>query len=159
MKKLSKIAVMGLSLLVAGAMTGTALAASYGTPAEIAAGLTGQTTEAVIAARAESGSTYGAIAKEAGKLTEFKEQMLAAKKEILAQKVTAGTMTQERADAIIAAMEQNQASCDGTGSAKTGQSLNAGFGNGSAGQGNGAGGTGRGAGSGQGICSGGNSAK
>ena len=40
----------------------------------------------------------------------------------------AGTITKEKADEIIAAIEQNQANCDGTGSARIGKSLGAGFG-------------------------------
>ena len=77
--------------------------------------------------------------------------MLEIKKDALAQRVAAGTMTQERADEIIAAMEANQANCDGTGSAKTGKRMGAGFGSGNGcGQGKGQGG----AGCGQGCCEG-----
>jgi hypothetical protein len=105
----------------------------------------------VTAERSESGKTYGTIAAEAGKLADFKTRMLEAKKAALKEKVTAGTMTQERANAVIAAMEQNQANCDGTGSGRIGQSMGAGFGGGMGnGQGRGQGGTGRG----QGICGG-----
>ena len=36
-------------------------------------------------------------------------------------------MTQEEADEIIAALKENQAVCDGTGTARTGQQFGAGF--------------------------------
>ena len=59
---------------------------------------------------------------------ENKAERLQDKKDILAEKVKAGTMTQARADEILAAIEANQATCDGTGSAKIGQKYGAGFG-------------------------------
>lgn len=59
---------------------------------------------------------------------EDKAERLQDKKDFLAEKVKAGTMTQARADEILAAIEANQATCDGTGSAKIGQKYGAGFG-------------------------------
>lgn len=150
MTKLKKIAAIGAMVLVVSATSLTAFAASkYSSPAEAVAGLTGKTTESVIAERTETGKTYGTIAKEAGKLEEFKSENLQIKKDILAKKVADGTMTQARADEISKAMEENQANCDGTGSAKIGKKMGAGFGgmNGN-GQGRGQGG----AGCGQGNC-------
>jgi len=151
MTKLKKITAIGAMVLVIGATSLTAFAASkYNTPAEAAAGLTGKTVESVINERSETGKTYGTIANDAGKLTEFKNEVLQIKKDALAEKVAAGTMTQERADQIITAIEENQANCDGTGSARIGQKMGAGFGgmNGR-GQGNG---QGRGQGNGSGSC-------
>ena len=152
MTKLKKIAAIGGMVLAVGATSFTAFAAStYHSPAEAVAGLTGQTVESVIAQKTETGDTYGAIANEAGKLEEFKDEMLEIKKDALAEKVAAGTITQEKADEIIAAIEANQATCDGTGSAKIGQKMGAGFGSGNCnGQGNGRSGAGRG----QGNCGG-----
>ncbi|MDF2838473.1 MAG: hypothetical protein K0S60_176 [Evtepia sp.] len=148
MKKFKKFAVIGLAVLVVSAMSVTALAASYKTPAEVVAGLTGKTVDSVIEERNDSGNTYGTIANDAGKLDEFKSQMLEQKKELLKEKVAAGTMSQERADAIIKAMEQNQANCDGTGSGRIGQKMGAGFGGGMGnGQGRGQGSVGCGQGS------------
>ncbi|MFA6941370.1 MAG: hypothetical protein WCQ54_10375, partial [Clostridiaceae bacterium] len=72
--------------------------------------------------------TYGTIAKEAGKLTEFKNEILEIKKDALDAKVKNGTLSQERADEIMAALKENQENCDGTGSAKVGQKMGAGFG-------------------------------
>lgn len=130
MKSLKKFAVLGLALLIVGAMSVTALAAYYKTPGEIVAGLAKKTVDDVIREKTESGKTYGTIANEAGKLPEFKAQMLEAKKAILQEKVADGTITQERADEIIVAIEQNQAICDGTGSGRIGREMGAGFGKG-----------------------------
>ena len=111
-------------------VTGTALATVTGqTPAEIASRLTGKTVEQVTAERA-TGITYGTIAKEAGKLDEFKAATLEQKKAILDQRVADGNLTQEQADAIYNRLVTNQATCDGTGSAAIGKSMGAGFGQG-----------------------------
>lgn len=145
--KFKKIAVILAIVLAVGVFSATAMAATgYKTPAEIVAGLTGRTTDSVTTERTESGKTYGTIANEAGVLDQFKSQMLEQKKAILEEKVAAGTITQERADAIIAAMENNQANCDGTGSgmgmrsgAGTGNGTGMGFGCGRGGNGQGCG--------------------
>ena len=111
-------------------VTGTAFAAVTGkTPAEITAGLTGKTVEQVITERA-TGKTYGSIANEAGKLDEFKTQTLEQKKSFLDQRVADGNLTQEQADAILNSIKTNQTTCDGTGSARIGKSMAAGFGQG-----------------------------
>lgn len=143
--KFKKIAVILSVILLVGAFSVTAMAATgYNTPADIVAGLTGRTTDSVTTERSESGKTYGTIANDAGVLDQFKSQMLEQKKAILEEKVAAGTITQERADAIIAAMENNQANCDGTESgmgmrsgACTGNGTGMGFGGGSGGNGQG----------------------
>lgn len=157
MTKFKRFAAFGVAALIIGATSITAFAAStYSTPAEAVAGLTGKSVESVIDERSETGKTYGTIADEAGKLAEYKAEILAIKKDALANRVAAGTMTQEKADEIIAALEANQVNCDGTGSARIGQGMGAGFGgmNGN-GQGKGQGGAGRGqggAGRGMGGC-------
>jgi len=139
MTKFRKIAMLGTLVLVIGATSVVALATSaYKTPAEIVAGLTGKPLESIIAEKNETGKTYGTIAKEAGNFEEFKTENLKLKKEVLSQKVAAGTITQEKADGIISALENNQATCDGTGSAKIGKGQGAGLGKGS-GQGKGQG--------------------
>ncbi len=154
MTKLRKFATLGTAVLVIGVTSIVALAASaYNTPAESVAALTGKSVESVIAEKAETGKTYGTLAKEAGKLEEFKAQNFEIKKDILSKRVTAGTMTQEKADEIIAALEENQANCDGTGSARIGKGQGAGFGKMSGnGQGKGQGGAGRGQGMRNGSC-------
>lgn len=135
MKNLKKLAVTGAVLAAIAATSVTAFAANgYGSPAEIVAGLTGRSVESVAAERAQSGNTYGAIAQQAGSLEEFKAQMLELKKEALSKRVAAGTMTQERADSILTAMEENQANCDGTCTGGTCEGLGGGFGSQSRGQ-------------------------
>ncbi len=151
MTKFKRMVIIGSTILAIGATSITAFAASpYKTPAEAVAGLTGKTVESVIAEKVETNKTYGTIAKEAGKLDEFKVEVLQIKKDRLAQKVADGSITQEKADEIIAAIEENQANCDGTGSARIGQSMGANFG-GKNGQGNG---QGRRQGRGQGLYNG-----
>lgn len=139
MTKFKTLVTLGAMVLLVGATSVTAFAASnYSTPAEALAGLTGKTVESVIAERSETGKTYGTIANDSGKLEEFKAEMIEVKTDALADKVAAGLLTQERADEIIAALENNQASCDGTGTNRMGQRMGAGFGGmGANGQGNG----------------------
>jgi hypothetical protein len=131
MRKMKKFVMAGAMILTIGAASATAFAASsYNTPAEALAGLTGKSVEDVTAERYETGKTYGTIANDAGKLEDFQSEMLQIKKDILAQRVKDGTMTQERADEILAAIEENQAYCDGTGQAGFGRGSGAGFGQG-----------------------------
>lgn len=115
MRKLRRI----LSLLAAVTMLTTssitAMAAVDQTPAHIVAELTGKSVEDVIDERFSTGKTYGALAAEAGKLDEFKEESLKLKEEILQQNVTDGILSQEEADEILAAIKDRQAICDGTG--------------------------------------------
>ena len=112
------------------------------TPAEIASELTGKLLRT--STRSVLQENLRTIAKDAGKLEEFKAQMLEQKKAILDQRVKDGKLTQEQADEIYNAIKNNQANCDGTGSAAIGRKYGAGFGLGS-GMGNGQG-AGRGAG-------------
>ena len=130
---------------------GAAYAATTQTPAEIAAGLTGKSIQTLQQERS-AGKTYGTIANEAGKLEQFKAQMLEQKKQLLQERVANGTLTQERADAFLARMQDCQSDCDGTeqGQARMGRAAGLGFG---AGQGNGQG-NGPGAGNGNGVCDG-----
>ena len=131
MKSKKLITALGVVVLAISAISFTAFAASaYDTPAQAVAGLTGRTEESVVAQRTETGDSYGAIANEAGKLEEFKKEMLEIRKEDLAERVAAGTMTQEQADAILARMEANQAACDGTGLARMGRNAGTGAGSG-----------------------------
>ncbi len=108
---------------------GIAYAADIKSPADIASSLTGKSIADVSQERAE-GKTYGTIAKDAGKLEEFKVQMLEQKKARLDQMVKDGTITQQRADEIYNAIKTNQESCDGTGSAKIGRNNGIGLGKG-----------------------------
>lgn len=141
MKRLIGAAVLAFGVLGAGAVT---YASGVGSPAEIVADLTGQPVEAVVEQRA-TGTTYGAIAADAGLQAEFQQRMLELKKRILDERVAAGQITQEQADQIYQRMQENIGSCTGTGSG-------AGFGNcGLGGQGAGLGCGSAGAGNGQGA--------
>lgn len=131
MTKTKKMLSIGAVILAMGVTSISVFAASgYNTPAEALAGLTGKTVEQVIQERQDTGKSYGVIADEAGKLEEFKDENLQIKKDILDKRVAAGTLTQAKADEILKAIETNQATCDGTGSAKIGQQNGIGFGNG-----------------------------
>jgi Protein of unknown function (DUF2680). len=131
MTKIKKITAIGAMVLVIGATSITAFAASrYSSPAEAVAGLTGKTVESVIQERQDTGKSYGAIAEDAGKLEEFKQEKLQILKDNLAKRVADGTITQERADEIVKAVEERQAVCDGTGTGGAGCGMGAGLGRG-----------------------------
>lgn len=128
MKGLKKFVAATVAFGVVG--VGSAFAATLTTPAEITSQLTGRTIAELTQERA-TGKTYGTIASEAGKLDEFKSQMLEQKKTILEQRVAEGRLTQQRADEIYSAMKNNQAACDGTRNEGIGRKYGAGFGQGS----------------------------
>ena len=134
MKKLKTLAVISIMLLIISATSIIAFAAVYDTPAQALAGISGKDLETVIAERKEKNIRYGTMAKEAGSLEEFRKEMLEIKKAILKERVKAGTITQEKADEIIATMEKNYENCDGTGQkgqcGNIGQKNGIGFGNG-----------------------------
>lgn len=127
MKKMKKILVVTAVVGLLGASGLMAYAATAQTPAEITAEVTGRTVEDVYAEHQE-GSSYGTIASEAGVLDEFKELMLEQKKEVLDERVAAGTLTREEADAIYNTLVENQLTCDGTGSEGVKMQNGAGFG-------------------------------
>ncbi|HEX2944647.1 MAG TPA: DUF2680 domain-containing protein [Clostridia bacterium] len=144
MKNMKKFVAVMAAVGILGT-AGVAYAATVKTPAEIAAGVTGKTVEEVAQERV-AGKTYGTIANDAGKLDEFKAQMLEQKKAVLAQRVKDGTLTQQQADDIYNTIKNNQANCTGVGNVRIGNRNGAGFGCG-AGVGQGMGGRmGRGAG-------------
>ena len=138
MSLVKKLFAAGIAVLVISAASVSALAAAeYGSPAEVVAGITGRTQQEVIKEKTETGKTYGQIANEAGVLDEFKAAVLELKKEFLKAQVAAGKMTQEEADEILAAIAENQATCNGTGGAKVGKLNGANFGSNTGGRGNG----------------------
>jgi hypothetical protein len=140
MKNMKKLIAIVTMVGVLGT-AGVAFAAGQ-TPGDIAADLTSKTVEELYEERAE-GKTFGAIAKDAGKLEEFKQQMLEQKKAVLDQSVEDGELTQEEADELYSEIKNNQANCDGSGNAAIGRKYGACFGQGN-GMGNGQG-AGRGA--------------
>lgn len=115
MKKFKSIIFMVAVLLIFQAGSMPAMAASGKTPADIVAKLTGRSVEDVIQERMDTGKTYGRIAKDSGKLNEFKNQCLELKVKILKENVKDGLLSQAEADSIIAAIKANQALCDGSG--------------------------------------------
>ncbi len=154
MTNIKKLIIVGIATLALFAGSVTAFAASqYKTTAEAVAGLSGREVQSVIDERAQTGKSYGTIAKEADVLDQFKTEMLEMKKEILKARVDAGTMTQEQADAIISRIEENQLTCDGTvmGYGRIGNGTGSGA---EFGQGNGQGLGRQGRGMGNGMCNG-----
>lgn len=75
--------------------------------------------------------TPASIAQQNGTFEEFKKERLELKKEILNQRVKDGVLTQTQADDIYKQLEENMATCDGSGIAKIGQKNGLAFGNGS----------------------------
>ena len=127
LKKLTAVLVVVGMFAAAGAVY-----AAVSSPADIAAGLTGKSVEDLYKERA-AGKTYGAIASEAGKLEEFKTQMIEQKKAILDERVKEGRLTQAQADEIYKNIQDNMANCDGTANGgQIGRKFGAGFGQGSA---------------------------
>ncbi len=110
-------------------VSAVAYAAGTGTPADIVADLTGKSVESVVSQRS-AGTSYGAIAAEAGVLSEFQEKMLALKKEVLQQRVESGRLTEAEAARYYEALKEKQANCDGTsaGGQGIGRELRVGFG-------------------------------
>lgn len=156
--------VAAIAILAGGSMT--ALGASqYKSPAEAVAALTGRDVQSVQQERIETGKTYGNIAKDAGKLEDFKQERLTQRTDRLSENVASGKMTQEEADTAIQNMKARMANCDGSGQGGNGAGRQDGSGQGGNGAGrqdgsgqggNGAGlqdGSGQG-GNGAGVCDG-----
>lgn len=154
-KWLRNAAITATLFALAIALGASAYAASGAAPtmADIAAKVSGKSVESVTKLRQDSGKTYGQIAQDAGKLDEFKAEALKVKKQILDERVAAGTLAQERANEIYATIEKNQTTCNGDGSQRGSCGLGGGFGAG-AGAGRGCGGN-FGAGQGRGCGGGG----
>lgn len=120
---------IGLLLLVGFMVFGSmAFAAEGATPADIYANLTGKTTEEAWGMRDQG--RFGALAAEEGVSEAFVAQMLEAKTAQI-QAMVGDQLTQEEADAYIAALEAQILNCDGTQQqAQLLQGLNMRFGNG-----------------------------
>lgn len=116
MKNKKKIMTGCALALALSAATMTSFAAvAYKTPAEAVSGLTGKTLDEVTTER-KSGKSYGSIASEAGKLSEFQQAVADIHEDKLSEAVADGTLTQEQADAQLAAIRERQVACDGNGS-------------------------------------------
>lgn len=113
MTRLKRMIIVGTIVLTVCSTGMTVFATSqYKTPAEAVAGITGRTVESVINEKVETGKTYGEIAKAAGKFEEFKAENLQIQKDNINAQVANGILTQEKADSIIKAIEENQAICN-----------------------------------------------
>ncbi|MBV1757289.1 MAG: YckD family protein [Dethiosulfatibacter sp.] len=130
MKQSKKIFTLAVVVLALVAMSITAFAVTTNqTPAELVAELTNRTVDNVRAEKIESDITYGGVANKAGVLDQFRSRMLELKKNQIEERVAAGTMTQEQANTILEAIEEQQETCDGTGTnASIGKEFNLGFG-------------------------------
>ncbi|NLL91181.1 MAG: hypothetical protein GX222_02030 [Ruminococcaceae bacterium] len=128
MKKIKTITISIAVLLMVSILSFTTLAApTYNSPAEAVAGLSGKSQEEVLNER-NAGKTYGNMAKDAGKLEEFKKEMMETKRARLEESVTNGKMTREQADAILERLRLRLENCDGTGTGNKTQGIG-GFGN------------------------------
>ena len=128
MTKRKVMVMIGILLLVISAGSIMVFAATYNSPAEVLAVVTGKTVDKVVAERRETGKTYGTMAKDAGSLEEFRKEMLEMKKAVLKDKVKDDTITQEKADEILARIEENQLNCDGSGYMMDGERMGMGMG-------------------------------
>ena len=115
MKNLKNMITASMVVAAISVSSVTVFAASkYGSPAEAAAALTGKSVEEVLQIRQEENKTLGIQVDEVGKLDEFQKELLEQKKEVLKERVAEGRLSQEQADVILANIETNQATCDGT---------------------------------------------
>lgn len=130
MSNMKKVVLLGVLLIVIGSTSVAFAANGFSSPAEVLAVLTGKNVEEVTEQRIETGETYGTLANESGLLTEFREEMLSVKKDILEERVAEGTITEEEAKQILSIIEENIANCDGTGYNQGENRLYFGFGNG-----------------------------
>ena len=152
MIKIKKGVFITTAILMVGVMSVGAYASSaYTSPAEAVAGLSGKSVEEVVATKTSTDETYGQIAADLGILEAFKTEMLELRTDYINQKVANGTLTQERANVAIQAMEDNLADCDGTGLVQGGNNYQAGNNSGTRSGNNGSRG-GMGLGDGTGIC-------
>ncbi|MBO1263421.1 hypothetical protein J3A84_00010 [Proteiniclasticum sp. SCR006] len=116
MKKIRNIVAAGALTLAMGITSLTVFAAAkYDSPQEALAGVTGKTMEEIAEERYVEGKTYGEIAAEADKLDEFKEELFEQKKEIIEERVAEGGLSREYADEYLERIEDNQATCFGSG--------------------------------------------
>ena len=103
-----------VTVLVLGLATVSFAATEWKTPAEILAGLTGKSVEAVQEARQE-GQSYGAQAAAADKLEAFRDERLAQVENRLKDAVEDGQLTEEEAAQRLETMQERAETCDGSG--------------------------------------------
>ena len=103
-----------VTVLVLGLATVSFAATEWKTPAEVLAGLTGKSVEAVQEARQE-GQSYGAQAAAADKLEAFRDERLAQVENRLKDAVEDGQLTEEEAAQRLETMQERAETCDGSG--------------------------------------------
>ena len=110
MKNWKKGLAVGLMMTVLG--VGTAFAAeTFKNPAEILAGLTGKTVEQVEKERLDGRKSYGQMADEAGKWSEFRKTNIEERQKYVDQQVKDGKMSQERGTFIKERIGNGQGGC------------------------------------------------
>ena len=122
MKKILSAGLVGLIVI---ASMGVAFAGIMQSPSEVLVGITGKTTEEVFELR-EEGSTFGQLAAKLEVWEEFKQANLEARKARLEYMVEKGTITQEKADEILVAIESGE--CGVPGERMQGRENHVGFG-------------------------------
>lgn len=110
MKKITRILLVVTMILAVSSGAFFVFAASnYTTPAEVVAGLTGRAVADVIAEHDTTCKNYGQIAKDAGLLNEFLDEMALLREDKIAAKVVSGDITQAQADQILTLIAAHQA--------------------------------------------------
>ena len=108
MKYTKRWIMTGVAAAIIGVSGFTAMAAAdYTNPMQLVANITGRTVESVADEQYTTGKSLYTIADEAGKSADFKDGMVTLRKERLDQRVADGTMSRDRADAIVSNMKAN----------------------------------------------------
>lgn len=108
MKYTKRWIMAGVAAAIIGVSGFTAMAAAdYTNPLQLVANITGRTVESVADEQYTTGKSLYTIADEAGKSADFKDGMVTLRKERLDQRVADGTMSRDRADAIVSDMKAN----------------------------------------------------
>lgn len=114
MTNTKRLLIAAAVLLTAAIMAITSFAASgYKSPAEALAALTNKNIEEILRERWETGKNLWAIASENGVLEKFKAEMFEMKKDRIEAGVANGSLTREKADALLKDIEEKRANCEG----------------------------------------------
>lgn len=97
-----------ITIAVTVSISTSALAAEFRSPLQITADLTGKTVEEVINEQMTTGKSFITIINDAGKLEEFKSEILQEQKTILDNRVDSGILTRSQADQILSEIEASQ---------------------------------------------------
>lgn len=114
MKKKKILIALSIMAVILIGIASVSFALEFKSNADIVAGLTGKSVDAVNSARL-AGESYGEQAADAGKLDAFKDARLDQMKARLAELVKDGRLTQAEADARLKLMQEQISTCTGTG--------------------------------------------